>query len=132
MTSHYGGGGSNLQWTQSLSRPYQARASPFRGGRIASAALAVARRRKERTYPEFVRTHRCRLVVFAIEVSGRWINEIVSFIRSLARARALKAPARLRPSIVGALIAKLSARLTHTTITTFASSLFKQILPTYH
>ena len=71
------------------------------------------RRRKERAYPELARAHRCRLVVLAVEVGGRWSDEAASFIRSLARARALEAPARLRPSVVSTLVARWSARLTH-------------------
>ena len=122
MASHCGGA-SNLQWTQPLSRPCQARASPFGAG---VKSLVLPRRRKERAYPELVRAHRCRLVVLAVEVGGRWSDEAASFIRSLARARALEAPARLRPSVVSALVARWSAQLTHAAMTAFASSLFRQ------
>ena len=44
-------------------------------------ALAEARRRKERTYPELVQPgHRAKLVVLAGEVGGRWSDEAVAFI----------------------------------------------------
>ena len=67
---------------------------------IKGAAICIPAARKERAYPELARAHRCRLVVLAVEVGGRWSDEAASFIRSLARARALEAPARLRPSVV--------------------------------
>ena len=51
-------------------------------------ALREARRVKERTYPEFVAfVARARLVVFAVEVGGRWSEEAQIFIRLFARAR---------------------------------------------
>ena len=60
-------------------------------------ALAEARRRKERTYPELVQPgRRARLVVVAGEVGGRWSEEAISFIRHLAKARARGEPTILR------------------------------------
>ena len=51
--------------------------------------LQSARRRKERTYPELVGPRsRARLVVLAMEVGGRWSDEMRSFVSQLARARA--------------------------------------------
>ena len=45
------------------------------------AALVVARRRKETTYPELVGPRsRCRLVVLGGEVGGRWSSETQSFL----------------------------------------------------
>ena len=48
--------------------------------------LQVARRRKERTYPELVGA-RAWLVVLAMEVGGRWSGETTSFVTQLARAK---------------------------------------------
>ena len=49
-------------------------------------ALAAARRRKERTYPELTgQFGRARLVVLAGEVGGRWSDETQAFLRQLAR-----------------------------------------------
>ena len=53
-------------------------------GRVAGAALGEARRRKERTYPELLRYQRCRLVVLAIEVGGRWSAQLPPQPRSCA------------------------------------------------
>ena len=66
--------------------------------RIDGVALQVARRRKERTYPELVgpRT-RSRLVVLAGEVGGRWSGETCT--RLLAKARARSEPSILRTRV---------------------------------
>ena len=66
------------------------------GGRTAGAALSHARKAKERTYPELQQSARCKLVVLALELGGRWGAEAVAFVRLLARLRA-RAPA-LGPS----------------------------------
>ena len=46
----------------------------------AGAALRVARKAKERTYPELLRAARCRLVVVGVEFGGRWSEEAAQFI----------------------------------------------------
>ena len=51
----------------------------------AGAALRIARKAKERTYPELLRSARFRLVVLGIELGGRWSTEVAQFIRLLAR-----------------------------------------------
>ena len=61
------------------------------------AALADARKRKEKRYPE-LRGTRCRLVVTAMEVGGRWSNEAHDFLEALAAAKAQDAPVLLRGS----------------------------------
>ena len=60
-------------------------------------ALAEARTRKERTYPEFGREGgRARLVVFAAEVGGRWSCETLTFLKLVANAKSRSAPAPMR------------------------------------
>ena len=54
--------------------------------------LEAARRRKEGKYPELLNTRRCRLVVTAMEVGGRWSEEAWTFLTLLAEARARTAP----------------------------------------
>ena len=52
------------------------------------AAFVVARRRKERRYPELVEPGaRSRLVVLGVEVGGRWSAETSGFLGSLVRAK---------------------------------------------
>ena len=48
--------------------------------------------------PRNRRSRRCRLVVFGLEVGGRWAEEAATFVRLLARARAASAPATVRNS----------------------------------
>ena len=82
-------GGSQLAVDTTLVSPLTSAGAPRRrSGATAGAALAEARRSKERTYPEFGRASRCRLVVLGIEVGGRWSAEAANFVRLLARARA--------------------------------------------
>ena len=75
MASHCGGS-QQLAVETALVSPLSGQGQPVRrAGRVAGAALAVARRRKEQAYPELVRAYRCRLVVLAVEVGGRWSDE---------------------------------------------------------
>ena len=61
------------------------------------AVLEVARRQKERTYPELAgpRT-RAKLVVLAGEVAGRWSTETLTFLSKLAKAKSRDQPRLLR------------------------------------
>ena len=53
---------------------------------------------KERKYAELLTGDRCRLVVVALEIGGRWSNEAIQFIDDLAAARAREAPPVMRRS----------------------------------
>ena len=56
---------------------------------VDGAVLAVACRRKERTYQELLgRQARKPLVLLAGEIGGRWSAETSTFVRLLAKARA--------------------------------------------
>ena len=59
----------------------------------ADPALREATDHKRRsTYPEFRGAARCRLVVVALEVGGRWGDETEAFLQRLARGKALASP----------------------------------------
>ena len=58
----------------------------------------AARQDKERKYPEFFESHRCVLVVLALELGGRWSNEAYAFIEELAWAKSREAPPPVRKS----------------------------------
>ena len=59
-----------------------------RAANFDGAALGVAQRRKEATYPELSgEGGRARLVVVAEEVGGRWSAETAQFLTALAKAR---------------------------------------------
>ena len=62
------------------------------------AAMADARKRKEQRYHELCQGARCRLVVTAMEVGGRWSEEAFDFLSLLAQARARDAPQVLQGS----------------------------------
>ena len=69
-----------------------------RAAEVDGAALAGARRRKERTYPE-LDGGGTRLVVLGCEVGGRWNDEARRFVNRLASLRAAQAPPLLRHSV---------------------------------
>ena len=83
--------------------------TPPPAGRTRGAALVEARLRKERVYPELLRSNRCRLVFLALEVGGLWSEQAASFIRLLAQSRSRGAAPALRPAVVAALLARWSA-----------------------
>ena len=59
-------------------------------------ALEEARRRKERTYPELAgEGGRAGLIVLGAEVGGRWSEETVEFLSSLAWAKVRELPEEL-------------------------------------
>ena len=72
--------------------PYCCRPPLKSWGRTAEAALLTARRAKARTCPELCRSNRCRLTVLALGIWERWSAEAATFVRLLARCRALSAP----------------------------------------
>ena len=94
----------------------------MRGGQYRGTALNYVRSNKERTCPEVLQDRRCRLVVFGIEIGGRWSDEVATFLRLLAQTKARQAPAILRHSFTTALIHCWSARLTHPATHAFAAS----------
>ena len=68
----------------------------------------AASRKRRQTYPELSRSRRCRLVVFGVEVGGRWATEAASFLRMLARVRAASTPPALRPAAHNAWVQRWS------------------------
>ena len=56
--------------------------------RMDGAVCTRAREDKERKYSELLRADRCRLVVVALETGGRWNEESLQFVESLAAMRA--------------------------------------------
>ena len=65
-------------------------------GNTNGKALEMARRRKERTYPELASEGgRARLVVLGAEVGGRWSTETAQFLSALAWAKVRELPEEL-------------------------------------
>ena len=90
--------GAQLAIDTTLVSPLRADGEPHRRcAEVDGAALAAARRRKERTYPELVGDRqRAKLVVLAGEIGGRFSEETHTFIRLLARAKTRSVPEPLR------------------------------------
>ena len=96
----------------------------FRDGTSATpsgAALRITCLFKECTYPELLRAQRCRLVVLAIKVAGRWSSEAVEFVRLFARSRARSAPAHVRGSCASACAQRWSGILAFAAARAFAA-----------
>ena len=90
------------------------------------ATLAVARRRKERTFPELVgRRGRARLVVLVGEVGGRWSFETRAFLSQLARAKSRHEPHILRQRVQQAWCSRWQAILSCAAAKAFARSLLE-------
>ena len=107
-----------------LVSPLTAAGAPQRAaGRTEGAAVQQARRAKERTYPEFSRAARARLVIFAVEVGGRWSSEAAGFIRLLARARARNRSASSCAASISAYTQRWSVLLSFAAARSFAASL---------
>ena len=88
--------------------------------------VAQATRRKQRqAYPELGRARRCRLVVFGLEVGGRWAPEAATFIRLLARARAAEVPTSLRAAARAAWVVRWNGILAVAAQRAFAASLLE-------
>ena len=87
-------------------------------------ALRTARQRKQRTYPELSgHRHRCRFVVLATEVGGRWFLETRDFLRALARDQARSEPPLLRKRVEQAWRLRWWSILSCTAARALASSL---------
>ena len=117
-------GGAQLAVDTTLVSPLTSAGAPRRSaGRTAGAALALARKAKERTYPELRQSARCKLVVLALELGGRWSTEAATFVRLLARLHSRAVPASSRGPSISAFTARWSALLSFAAARAFAASL---------
>ena len=92
-------------------------------GQCQGAALRLARRAKERTYPELLGHGRSRLVVLGLEIGGRWSRESTTVIKLLAQHRAATSPPNLRNAATIAWTSRWTALLAAAAMRSFASSL---------
>ena len=91
--------------------------------RVDGAVCSRAREDKERKYSELLRADRCRLVVVALETGGRWSEESLQFVESLAGARARDAPHALYHSAALAWRRRWARMIAVSCARAFASSL---------
>ena len=85
--------------------------------------LEAARARKEKKYLELLATRRCKLVVCAMEVGGRWSEEAWTLLTLLAKAKARGVPAALQRSTEYCFLRRWSTMLAVSAQTAFAASL---------
>jgi len=97
--------------------------------RVDGIQLLEARRRKERTYAVMLRSRRCKLVVLAMEVGGRWSDEAVTFIRLLAKAKARSSPRILRKSVQAAFMHRWTGILSVAAQRALAATLLDAPMP---
>ena len=91
-------------------------------------ALRTARGRKEATYPELLAGGRCRLVVLALEVGGRWSEEAATFVWDLAAARSRSAPSALRKATAQAYYRRWTGLIAFAAANALAASLLEEPL----
>ena len=112
--------------------------SPVRGNGTARPGAALnpgislvqaERKNREDTYFELLRARRCRLVVFGMEVGGRWSDGALDLVRRLARGRARRAPIFLRQATAQGYAYRWSALAAVAAQRALAASLLH--LPTY-
>ena len=121
--------GAQMAVDTTLVSPIRRNGQPHpRAAREAGVALEKARSRKEAVYPELLNARRCKLVVLAMEVGGRWSKEACVFLRQLAKARARRAPEGLRSTTARAFLSRWSALLAMAAQRTFAASLCEEPL----
>eukprot|EP00973_Karenia_brevis_P023307 3208453-Karenia_brevis.AAC.1 len=100
--------------------------------RTDGAWLQEARRRKETAYPELVHSRRCKLVVLAIEVGGRWSAEAQRFVRMLAEAKSRSSPPLLRKAAAHAYYRRWTAMMSICAQRAFAKSLLELPMDSLH
>ena len=118
-------GGAQLAVDVTLRSPLRSTGEPHpNAADVNGAVLQQARRDKETTYPELVRSGRCRLVVLAMETGGRLSEETVSIIHQLAIARAREVPSYMSHQVTLAWERRWTRMLATTCAISFAASLW--------
>jgi len=70
-----------------------------RGGDLRRGSSAGCSSQERATYPELLRSRRCKLVVVGLEVGGGWSREAASFTTLLAQHKARQTPPTHPPTI---------------------------------
>ena len=117
-------GGAQLGLDATLVSPVARNGTPYpRTAAEDGVRLLAARARKEAKYPELQHTRRCRLVVAAMEIGGRWSDEAWSFLGLLAKNKAATVPATLRRSTEYCFLRRWSQLVAVAAQTAFAATL---------
>ena len=96
--------------------------------RFPGVAIRDAEKAKRNKYHELAGHGRCRLVVIALEVCGRWSSEAASFVRALAKFKAESRPRLLKRSAELLYFKRWTALLACSAQSAFAASLLEQPL----
>ena len=120
-------GGVQVAVDTTLVSPVRADGAPRPGAdREPGLALRQIRRRKRHhTYPELLRSWRCRLLVLGLEVGGRWLPGGVSFVRLLACAKSRRVPELLLGAAAQAYVRRWTALLAVAAQRALAASLLQ-------
>ena len=97
-----------------------------RSGQYAGATLHTSRQNKERTYPELAGSNRCRLVVLAMEVGGRWSPEAAIFPPAARPNESPGNPRTFAAHLGGFTHRTMVSYFTHAAMQAFAASLLNQ------
>ena len=98
------------------------RARPQAAHRDGIALEDIAHDKRVR-YPEFANSSRCRLVVAAMEVGGRWSEEAYQFLVQLALGRARGVPAVLRTACALGFMRRWATQVSMAAMRAFAQTL---------
>jgi hypothetical protein len=91
-----------------------------------AAVLTDAIKDKAEHYPELAGGGRCQLIVFPVEVGGRFGQSAVKFMRELAAAKARSVPAYLRRATAEALYSRWSRLVAVASASSWASSVLEE------
>jgi len=116
--------GAQVAVEATLVSPLKADGTPRPGAaRHPGTALRDAKKTKERRYPELLTSGRCKLVVAAMKVGGRWAEEAYEFVDLLAQAKAREAPPALRRSAHHHWVRRWTTLVSVATLRSFADTL---------
>ena len=117
-------GGAQLGVDATLVSPVRRDGTPYpHAAGEDGVRLEAARTRKEAKYPELRRHRRCRLVVTAMEIGGRWSEELWTFLQLLAQAKAQTVTPALRRSAEYTFLRRWAAMLAVAAQSAFAATL---------
>ena len=96
--------------------------------RFPGVAIRDAEKAKCSKYNELAGHGRCRLVVSALEVCGRWSSEAASFVRALTKFKAESCPRLLKRSAELLYFKRWTALMACSAQSAFATSFLEQPL----
>ena len=122
-------GGAQLAVDTTLVSPVRGDGRPRAGAQWRPAvAIRDAERSKTVRYHELTGENRCRLVVLAFEVGGRWSASAAVFVHNLAKVKAMSCPSLLRRSAEHLFFNRWTALLSCAAQSAFAASLLEEPL----